>query len=887
RWTCSPRLTTSRPSQPCKTLCAVAMITLDDLLAATAGHTHGPVRATSFRDFAFDSRLIQPGELFLAVKTERGDGHDYIREACEKGAAGVLAQHPVDLAGHDVTCILVDDTQAALQRWGRYILQKYDAEVIGVTGSTGKTTTKEAIAHVLAGHFQVFKNPGNWNGRYGLAIALGRLRSEHQLAVLEMASDSHGEIADLAGMAPPKVAVVTTVQPAHLDVFGDLETIAREKADLVRALPPAGTALLNADDPRVRAMAGQTAANVITFGLAPDADLTATNVTVTPEGTQFTLHISRNTQYPIPNTQFTSRDVQHITVSLLGRHAIYPALAAISVGLLYGIDLDAIIQRLETLERVPGRLNPLPGRNGSLILDDTYNASPQATIAALDVLAALPAHRRVAVLGDMPELGHQTEAGHRQVGRHAAGIVDQLVSKGGHARLIAEEAERAGLDSDRVVVTYTTEDAVRAAGQNLGPGDVVLVKGGLEARMESVVGQLLADPAQAARHLVRQDAAWQQILILRPDRPTWVEIDLGAIAHNTRRIKEIVGPDVDVMVTLKADAYGHGAVKVAQTALNNGATWLGVACLPEAQVLRDAGIAAPILILGYTPAWQARDALRYDLRATVFSVDVARALSKAAVALNREARVHIKVDTGMHRLGLFPEEVIGFIQAIRDLPNLVVEGLFTHFSVADDADDWYRVYTGQQLQKFQRLLTELEEAGIRIPVIHAANSAGTLTWPEARFNLVRPGIAVYGLAPSPDVPLPPDFRPALTWKTQIAQVKDLPPGSYVSYGATYRTDDRRRIAVIPVGYADGFRRAPRTWEEVLVRGRRAPIVGRVCMDQTMIDVTHIAGVRQGDEVVLIGEQGDDRITAEEVAERLGTINYEVVSEILARVPRVS
>ncbi|MFQ5855921.1 MAG: alanine racemase [Anaerolineae bacterium] len=856
------------------------MITLDDLLAATAGHTHGPIHATSFRDFAFDSRLIQPGELFLAVKTERGDGHDYIQEACEKGAAGILAQRPVDLDSHDVTYILVDDTQEALKGWGRYILRKHDAEVIGVTGSTGKTTTKEAIAHVLADRYQVFKNPGNWNGRYGLPIALGRLRPEHQLAVLEMASDSHGEIADLAGMAPPKVAIVTTVQPAHLDVFGDLDTIAQEKADLVRALPADGTALLNADDPRVRAMADQTSANVITFGFDPGADLVTTDVTITPEGTRFTLHVSRFTQY-------ASRIPHPVTLPLLGRHFIYPALAAIGVGLFYGVDLDAIIQRLATMERVKGRLNPLPGRNGSLILDDTYSASPEASIAALDVLATLSARRRVAVLGDMPELGPHTETGHRDVGRHAAGIVDRLVTKGGHARLIAEEAERAGLAGDRVMVTYTTEDAVRAASQGLGPGDMVLVKGGLEARMESVVGWLLADSGQAAQHLVRQDAAWQQILILRPDRPTRVEIDLGAIAHNTRRIKEIVGPDVDVLVTLKADAYGHGAIKVAQTALNNGATWLGVACLPEAQILRDAGIAAPILILGYTPAWQARDSLRYDLRATVFSVDVARALSKAAVALDREARVHIKVDTGMHRLGLFPEEVPDFIREIRDLPSLVIEGLFTHFSVADDADEWYRAYTEQQLQQFQRVLSELEEAGIRIPVVHAANSAGTLTWPEARFNLVRPGIAIYGLAPSPDVPLPPDFRPALTWKTQIAQVKELPPGSYVSYGATYRTDDHRRIAVIPVGYADGFRRAPRTWREVLVRGQRAPLVGRVCMDQTMIDVTHIAGVRQGDEVVLIGEQGDDRITAEEVAERLGTINYEVVSEILARVPRVS
>jgi alanine racemase len=240
----------------------------------------------------------------------------------------------------------------------------------------------------------------------------------------------------------------------------------------------------------------------------------------------------------------------------------------------------------------------------------------------------------------------------------------------------------------------------------------------------------------------------------------------------------------------------------------------------------------------------------------------------------------------MHRLGLFPGEVLSFIRSIRDLPGLVVEGLFTHFSVADAGDDFYREYTREQLRRFQALLNELEAAGIRVPIVHAANSAATLTVPEARFDMVRPGIALYGLAPSPEVPLPPGFRHALSWKTQVAQVKELPPGSYVSYGATYRTEEACRIAVIPVGYADGFRRAPANWREVLVRGQRAALVGRVTMDQTMIDVTAIPGVRQGDEVVLIGPQGNDRITAEEVAERLGTIPYEVVSEILARVPRV-
>jgi alanine racemase len=216
----------------------------------------------------------------------------------------------------------------------------------------------------------------------------------------------------------------------------------------------------------------------------------------------------------------------------------------------------------------------------------------------------------------------------------------------------------------------------------------------------------------------------------------------------------------------------------------------------------------------------------------------------------------------------------------------VIEGIFTHFSVADTVNEWHQAYTREQLARFELVLAALAEAGIEIPIIHAANSAATLTTPAAHFNMVRPGIALYGLAPSPEVPLPEGFRPALAWKTQIAQVKILPPGSYISYGATYRTEREQQVAVIPVGYADGFRRAPANWQDVLVRGERAPLVGRVCMDQAMIDVTGIEGVRQGDEVVLIGSQGDAHLTVEEVADRLGTIPYEVVSEILARVPRV-
>jgi alanine racemase len=326
--------------------------------------------------------------------------------------------------------------------------------------------------------------------------------------------------------------------------------------------------------------------------------------------------------------------------------------------------------------------------------------------------------------------------------------------------------------------------------------------------------------------------------------------------------------------------------------MNNGASYLGVASINEGVALRRRGITAPILVLGFTPAWQARDLVLNGLTATVFDLDVPRAVSRAARELDGEVRVHVKVDTGMGRLGLLPEQVLPLVQDLASLPHLSLEGIFTHFSVADSDPS----YTRWQLRRFRHVLEALAGEGIEIPLVHAANSAGILAMPESHCRnwfpgagfrgMVRLGIAMYGLHPSEKVPCPPDFRPALAFKTQVAQVKTLTPGSFVSYGNTYQTEGDRRIAVIPVGYADGFRRAPRHWGSVLVGGQQAPIVGRVCMDQTMIDVTDVPGVRQGDEVVLIGEQGSEQLTAEDVAERLGTVNYEVVSEILARVPRV-
>jgi alanine racemase len=548
----------------------------------------------------------------------------------------------------------------------------------------------------------------------------------------------------------------------------------------------------------------------------------------------------------------------------------------------------------------------LEGADGLMLLDDSHNATPASAAAGLASLAAIGrarGARRIAVLGDMLHLGAASEVAHCELGRAAAASADYLVARGERAEAAAGEAQRAGMPAARVAITHTAADTAQAVRHfaDLSPGPsptrggenhaeepaVVYVKGSEELRMEQVTALLLRHPERAEALLDRQTQAWRRVVVMQPDRPTWLEIDLDAIGRNTRLVKDRVGSNVDVLVSLKADAYGHGALRVARTVLQNGASWLGVATVSEAQPLRAAGIAAPILIFGYIAPWQARDAVALDLRATVYSLDAAQTLARAASDLGRETRVHVKVDTGMARLGLRGEDVadiVDFVERLHELRGLVVEGLFTHFATADSAD---QTYARRQLDRLEAVLATLDTHGLRPPIVHAANSAALLALPESWYDLVRPGIVIYGLSPSDEVPAPPGFRPALAFKTQVAQVKDIPPGEGIGYGATYMTSAPTRIAVLPVGYADGFRRAPATWGEVLVRGRRAPLVGRVCMDQCMVDVTHIPGVQQGDEVVLLGRQGEDELTVEAVAARLGTISYEVVAALLARVPRVS
>jgi len=364
---------------------------------------------------------------------------------------------------------------------------------------------------------------------------------------------------------------------------------------------------------------------------------------------------------------------------------------------------------------------------------------------------------------------------------------------------------------------------------------------------------------------------------------TWAEIDLDAIAHNVRAFQHHVGAVVEIIAVVKANAYGHGAVPVAQAALAAGATRLAVHRATEGVELRQAGIEAPILVMGYTPPAGADMVARWRLTPSLITAEFASALSARAGALGLEAPVHVKVDTGMNRYGLMPPEVLDFVRTLRTLPGLRVEGLFTHFATADSAD---QTHVRQQLTVFQEVLQALQEAGIEIPLVHAANSAATMRLPEAHFDAVRPGIALYGLDPSAEWPPAFEIRPALTLKSRVCRVRELPAGAGVSYGRTFVTKHTTPTALVPVGYGDGYHRSLSNKGSVLIHGQRAPILGRVCMDQFVVDISDIPGVQQDDEVVVVGRQRGAQIRAEEVAQLAGAINYEVTTALLPRVIRV-
>lgn len=369
------------------------------------------------------------------------------------------------------------------------------------------------------------------------------------------------------------------------------------------------------------------------------------------------------------------------------------------------------------------------------------------------------------------------------------------------------------------------------------------------------------------------------------DKRTWAEVDLDAIAHNIREIRKITNPNAQIMAVVKADAYGHGFLEVTKTLLENGADRLAVAVLQEGKQLRSRGVTVPILILGASGEETVEDLINFDITPSVFTYDFAKALSYEAERKEKVTKIHIKIDTGMSRIGFLAgddnEEIANEIIKISKLPYIEVEGIFSHFAASDEYDT---SYTHMQFERFMDVCNKLKEKGLDVPIKHICNSAGIMMYPEMHLDMVRPGVILYGMYPSDEVDKSRlDLKPAMTLKSTVTHIKDVPAGRGVSYGREYITEGTTKIATVPIGYADGYLRKLAKEGKMIVNGTLVPIVGRICMDQCMIDVTNVNNIDRGDEVIIFGSTG---VTIDDLASWLETINYEVSCVIGKRIPRI-
>lgn len=366
-------------------------------------------------------------------------------------------------------------------------------------------------------------------------------------------------------------------------------------------------------------------------------------------------------------------------------------------------------------------------------------------------------------------------------------------------------------------------------------------------------------------------------------RPTWVEIDLNALRHNLLAIKRKAGPGVKIMGIVKADAYGHGDYEVGRVLLDHGAEMLGIAILEEGIQLRDKGIQAPLLLLGGLFEDQIDTVIQYNVIPTVYDLKLVMVFSKRASELNKTVPVHVYVDTGMGSIGVRYDKAVEFVKSLYDIKNIFLDGIYTHCSSSDEKES---AYTNLQIRRFRDILTTLDAIKTGIPLRHMANSGAIIGYPDAYFTMVRPGLSLYGLYPSEEVSRNIGIKPVMSFKTRVIHIKDMQPGDEVGYSRTYKITKPTRVATLPFGYDDGYNRLLSGQGKVIIRGVVASIIGRVCMDQCFVDVSHINEVSVGDEVVVYGSQGQETISIESIAKQLHTIPYEVTCSVSKRVPRI-
>jgi len=834
---------------------------LDQIAQAIGGTLRGRAPEALIEQICIDSRGASPGSLFVALHGEHTDGHRFVADAFRNGAtAAIVAAARIDSlpgAEPDWPLIAVGSPLRALQLLARWYRRETIGKVLAITGSNGKTIVKDALTALL-GSRRIISSPGSYNSQLGLPLAVLSADRKAPLAVFEAGISQPGEMAALEEIVAPSYGILTNIGMAHIASFGSREAIAREKMTLFRNIPADGWVLLPAGEPAIEEPARRLACPVHLIGRFGSQDQV---LSLAPSGLVEDGQALELSAAGVPNVRVERVEVR---VKTRSPDIIEDLHIAASAAWLLGVSLDEIASTLEDYSPPPTRMEVWSSPEGIRIINDAYSADPISVNAALRsaALGGPRTGRKIFVFAGMRELGAQGEREHSQVGTQAgqSGFSHVFLVGDGELQSTAESYRAARPDGTVVSVAGPDELKDRLL-PLLRSGDTVLFKGPRKAGLVRAARDLSGSIAQ---------------------RCLWV--DLAAISENLARFRRHCGGRAEILAMLKALAYGTDLVQLASWLSRLGIHHIGVSATSEGIAVRKNGVHQDVYV--FLPDRDDLDnLLRYRLTPILYSPDLVDTFASGLDGTGKSLDVHLKVDTGMHRLGVDPRTVIALARKIRDTGTMRLTGVCTHFAAADDpADD---AFTRRQIAVFEETLASLRAEGFADLLAHAANTAAAIRFPqEASYNLIRVGLGLYGLYPSPAVRDAMELELAVGVTSRIASIQRFGPGDSLGYNRTFTAKHDMRVGIIPFGYDDGLPWRLSGVGHVLVEGQEAPIVGRISMDQMQVDVTHIPGVDVGAEVLLYGAHGGNVIRPEQVAEQAGTITHELLVRLGRRVQRI-
>ena len=803
-----------------------------------------------------DSRGAAPGALFVALKGQQADGHRFLADAFRNGASAALVEKEKLAQDHaagvalDPTwpIIVVADSLRGLQALARWHRREYFQRVLAITGSNGKTIVKDALKALLAGR-HVLASPGSYNSQLGLPLAVLSAEKPEPLAILEVGISAPGEMAVLEEIARPDYGILTNIGLAHFAAFGNREGIAQEKMKLFQRIPKDGWLLLPSGEPTLDAAARTIKCPIHRIGDHNEL-LSLKPLSFSADGQVLELSIP-------------SQGARSVTVKTRSPEIIADFHFAATAAHLLGVPLEEIATALDRYSPTSTRMELWSSPQGIRIINDGYSSDPISVHAALRsaTLGASRSGRKMFAFAGMRELGSNSAREHAQVGAQAAecGFSHLFLVGDGELATTAEGYKRVRPEGNVEQVKSADELKDRLL-PLLRPGDTVLFKGPRNAGMVKAVRDLSGAIAQ---------------------RCLWV--NLAAIEGNIARFRRHCGGSVHIVAMLKAMAYGTQLAQFGSWMSQLGIHHVGVSSANEGVAVRKTGADQEILVF-LSEREDVDNLLSYRLTPVIYSAELVEAFATALQGSGRTLDVHLKVDTGMHRLGVPPAAAVELAKRIRSSGVMRFTGVCTHFASAEDpaSDD----FTRQQIAAFNQVIAGLEASGFRDLQIHAANTAGAIRFPDAHYNMVRIGLGLYGIYPSEVARSVIDLELAVGVTSRITSIQEFSPGDTLGYNRTFTAQRRTKVGIVPFGYDDGL-----PWQlsgagQVLVEGRIAPIVGRISMDQMQIDLTDIPDASIGAEVLLYGTHNGHTLRPEQVSQMAGTIPYELLTRLGERVHRI-